>query len=146
MPVTAMSREIGSGGSEVAAGVADELGLKVINSEIVAGSVAGRLGVEESTVQRYLSGSASLLDRWQIDKRKLARYTSEEIVQLAQQGNVLIRGWGAAALFRDIPQIVSVRICAPLDSRVHAMMHRLGASTRTCGEKSNVSMPRMRRQ
>jgi cytidylate kinase len=128
MPVIAMSREIGSGGSEVAAGVADELGLKVINSEIVAGSVAGRLGVEESTVQRYLSGSASLLDRWQIDKRKLARYTSEEIVQLAQQGNVLIRGWGAAALFRDIPQIVSVRICAPLDSRVHAMMHRLGAT------------------
>jgi hypothetical protein len=93
MPVIAMTREIGSGGNDVAAALANELGLSIIDSEIIANSLAGRLGVEESTVQRYLAGSASLFERWQIDKRKLSRYTSEEIVQLAQQGNVLIRGW-----------------------------------------------------
>jgi cytidylate kinase len=125
MPVIAMTREIGSGGSDVAAALANELGLSIINSEIIANSLAGRLGVEESTVQRYLAGSASLFERWQIDKRKLSRYTSEEIVQLAQQGNVLIRGWGAAALFRDVPQVISVRVCAPMASRVRIMMERL---------------------
>jgi cytidylate kinase len=126
VPVIAMTREIGSGGNDVAAALANELGLSIINSEIVANSVAGRLGVEESTVQRYLAGSASLFERWQIDKRKLSRYTSEEIVQLAQQGNVLIRGWGAAALFRDVPQVISVRVCAPMALRVRVMMERLG--------------------
>jgi cytidylate kinase len=128
MPVIAMTREIGSHGSDVAAGLVNELGLTIINSEIVASNVAGRLGVEEGTVKRYLEGSASIFERWQIDKRKLSRYTSEEILILAQQGNVLIRGWGAAALFRDIPQVISVRVCTPMALRVSLMMERLGVN------------------
>jgi cytidylate kinase len=126
MTVIAMTREIGSHGSDVAAGLANELGLKTINSEIVANDVAGSLGVEESTVKHYLEGSASVFERWQIDKRKLSRNTSEEILTLAQQGNVLIRGWGAAALFRDIPQVICVRVCAPMAFRERVMMERLG--------------------
>jgi len=47
MTVVAMTREIGSLGAEVAAGVARELGLTVVHSEIVANQVASRLGVEE---------------------------------------------------------------------------------------------------
>jgi cytidylate kinase len=126
MIVIAMTREIGSHGSDVAAGLVNELGLTIINSEIVASNIAGRLGVEEGTVKRYLEGSASIFERWQIDTRKLSRYTSEEILALAQQGNVLIRGWGAAALFRDIPQVISVRICTPMALRVRLMTERLG--------------------
>jgi cytidylate kinase len=128
MIVIAMTREIGSHGSEVAAGLVNELGLTVINSEIIASNVAGRIGVEEGTVQRYLEGSASIFERWQIDKRKLSRYTSEEILTRAQQGNVLIRGWGAAALFTDIPQVISVRVCTPMALRVRLMMERLGVN------------------
>jgi hypothetical protein len=85
--------------------------MDIVNSEIAVSNVAGSLGVEQSTVQRYLEGSASIFERWQIDKRKLSRFTSEQIFRLAQRGNVLIRGWGANALFRDIPQVISVRIC-----------------------------------
>src|SRR5437870_2236445 len=78
MTVIAMTREIGSNGSEVAAGVAAALGLEIINSEIVVPHVAGSLGVEQSAVQRYLDGKASLFDRWQIDTRKLSQYTLDQ--------------------------------------------------------------------
>src|SRR5580693_8383568 len=98
MTVVAMTREMGSLGSEVATVVARELGLTIIHSEIVANQVAGRLGVEESSVLRYVDGSASLMERWLINRRKLSRYTCEEILRLAQRGNVLIRGWGAATV------------------------------------------------
>ena len=121
-----MTREIGSHGSDVAAGVAKELGLKIVNSEIIANHIAGPLGVERSTVQRYMDGSASLFDRWQIDKRKLSQYTCQELLNLALQGDVLIRGWGGAALFREIPNVLSVRVCAPVAVRVPVMMERLG--------------------
>jgi hypothetical protein len=47
-----------------------------------------------------------------------SRYTSEEILGLAQRGNVLIRSWGAATLLRDLPQVISVRVCAPMSTRV----------------------------
>jgi len=104
MTVIAMTREIGSHGLDISSAIARELGLRVINSEIVASRVASNLGVKESAVQRYLQGAASLLERWQIDKRELSRLTAEEIFGLAQQGDVLIRGWGVSALFRDVPQ------------------------------------------
>jgi cytidylate kinase len=128
MTVIAMTREIGSRGMEVAAGVAARLGLKIIRSEAVADSVAERLGIEPSAFLRYMDGSASLLERWQIDRRKLLHYAAEEILRIAQQGNVLIKGWGAATLLRDLPQVISVRVCAPMDFRVRVLMERLGSA------------------
>ena len=126
MTVIAMTREIGSHGSEVAAGVAAALGLEIINSEIVVPHVAGSLGVEQSAVQRYLDGKASLFDRWQIDTRKLSQHTLDQILNLALKDNVLIRGWGAAALFQGIRGVICVRVCAPMALRVRVMMERLG--------------------
>jgi len=128
MTVIAMTREIGSRGSEVAAGVAAALGLEIINSEIVVPHVAGSLGVDESAVQRYLDGQASLFDRWQIDARNLSRYTLDQILNLALKDNVLIRGWGAAALFQGIRGVICVRVCAPMALRVRGMMERLGVN------------------
>src|SRR5579859_4678611 len=118
MTVIAMTRQMGCLGTEVAAGIAGRLGLDIIHSEIVANNVAERLGVEQSTVRRYVEGSASLFERLAINKRKFSRYTAEEILGLAQRGNVLIRGWGAATLLRDMPQVISVRVCASMEFRV----------------------------
>jgi len=126
MTVIAMTREIGSRGMEVAERVASKLGLKIIRSEMVADSVAKRLGIDAQAFLRYMDGTASLLERWRIDRRKLVHYTSEEILRLAQEGNVLIKGWGAATLLRDVPQVISVRVCASPDFRVRTLMHRFG--------------------
>jgi cytidylate kinase len=126
MTVIAMTREIGSLGTEVAARLAKRLGLEIVRSEVAANNVARRLGVTESAVSRYLDGSASLLERWQVDRRKLFHYASEEILSLAQRGNILIKGWGAATMLRDVPQVINVRVCAPMEFRVHVMMERQG--------------------
>jgi cytidylate kinase len=136
MTVIAMTRQLGCLGAEVASGIAGRLGLKTIHSEIVANNVAERLGVEEGTVRRYVDGSASLFERLVINKRKLSRYTAEEILRIAQHGNVLIRGWGAATLLRDMPQVISVRVCASMDFRVGVLMKRTGSR--------NAAQPRFR--
>jgi len=124
MTVIAMTRQLGCLGSEVASGIAGRLGLQIVHSEIVANHVAERLGVGEGAVLRYVDGSASLLERWTINKRKLSRYTTEEILRIAQQGNVLIRGWGAATLLHDMPQVISVLVCASMEFRIRVMMER----------------------
>ena len=54
MTVIAMTREIGSFGLEVAAGLAARLGLEIIQSDTVANSIAERLGVTRSTVDRCI--------------------------------------------------------------------------------------------
>jgi cytidylate kinase len=126
MAVIAMTREMGSLGKDVAAGLADQMGLTVVHHELVEHHLAERLGVKENAVHRYLEGEASLLERWRIDKDKLSRYTAEEILELAQKGNVVIRGWGAVAVLRGVPHVLRVRVCAPMASRERVMMERLG--------------------
>jgi cytidylate kinase len=124
----ALTQETGSRGAEIADGVAKKLGLKIIDAEMVAKNVARRLGVAEDAVLRHFNGSPSLLDRWLVDSRKLIHYTAEEILRHAQQRKALIQGWGAATLLRDIPQIISVHVCAPIDYRVRVMMEQLGSN------------------
>jgi cytidylate kinase len=126
--VVAMTNEIGSLGSEVAAGVAAKLGLDIVQSETVAEKVARRMGIATDAILRCLKGSPSLLDRFRIDRRKLCDVASEEILALAQQGGILIQGWSAATLLREMPQLIGVRICASVDFRVNVMMKRLGSA------------------
>jgi cytidylate kinase len=52
----------------------------------------------------------------------------DQILDLALKDNVLIRGWGAAALFQGIRGVICVRVCAPMALRVRVMMERLGVN------------------
>jgi len=125
MTVIAMTREMGTRGKDVAAGIAAALNLEVVHHELVERHVAKRLHASESAVHRFLEGEASLWERWKIDTQRLSRFTAEEVLERAIQGNVVIRGWGAAQLLRAIPHVICVRICAPMSSRTAEMMGRL---------------------
>jgi cytidylate kinase len=126
MAVIAMTREMATLGKDVAAGLADRLGLNVVHHELVEHDIAERAGMRESEVHRFLEGEASLLERWKIDRKRLSHYTAQEILELAVRGNVLIRGWGANYLLRSVPHVICARICAPMPFREQVLMQRLG--------------------
>lgn len=126
MTVIAMTREMGTCGKDIAAGVAETLGLEVVHHELVEQHVAERMALSESAVHRFLEGEASLWERWKIDSRRLSQFTSQEILERAIEGNVIIRGWGAAQLLRSIPYLICVRVCAPMRQRIEEMTGRLG--------------------
>lgn len=125
MTVIATTRELGALGSEVAARVAGELGLEVVHDELVERNLAERLQLDESLLRRFLEGEVSLWERWKIDRRRVSQFTQAEILTLAQKGNVLIRGWGAAQLLRDVGHVICVRICAPMTFRTATIRRRL---------------------
>jgi cytidylate kinase len=124
MPIIAMTREMGSGGREVAQRVAEKLGLTVVLHHLVEHDIAEHLHVKESAVHHLLEGGATLLERLRTGNKRLARYTTEEILELANHGNVVIRGWGACLVLRDVPHVVRVRVCAPMEIRERAVMQR----------------------
>jgi len=126
MPVVAITREMGSLGTEVARGVAQALGVPLMYHEIID-QLADRMRLRKSHVKRLLDGSAGLFERMTADQTSLSIFTAEEIVKAAlQDTGAVIRGWGASALLRDMPSVVCVRICAPLEVRKRRMMERLG--------------------
>ena len=114
MTVIAITREIGTRGLDVANGLGKRLGLNVVNDELIERDIARLTGVSDDVVHRYFDGTASLLERWRTDEKQLSETTTEEVLALAAKGNVVIRGWGAPYLLRDIPHVVCARICAPV--------------------------------
>jgi cytidylate kinase len=124
MPVIAMTMELGTRGSEVAAGVAQALGLASVGHEL-AEKVADKMNVKKSLLQRLREGKASMIEKIATPKDQIAVYTAEEVLLLAQQGNHLIRGWGSTLLLRPVSHIPCVRVCAPIEMRVKSLMQRL---------------------
>ena len=125
MPIIAITREMGSLGKDVAAGLGQTLDLPVFYHE-VADHLADRMRVRKSHVIRLLDGTAGLLERMTADKTSLAIFSADEIFDLAIQGRgAVVRGWGATHLLRDVPHAICVRVCAPLALRKRRMMERL---------------------
>ena len=125
MPLIAMTREMGSLGKDVAAAVSARLGKPLVHHEIID-QLANKMRLRKSHVIRFLDGKAKIWERLTTDKTSLSIYTADETLALADSGNVaVIRGWGAAHLLRPIPHVICVRVCAPVNVRVHRMMVRL---------------------
>ncbi len=128
MPLVAITREMGSLGKDVAAGLSDALKVPLVYHE-VTDHLADRMRVRKSHVIRLLEGKANLFERLTADKTSLSIFTADEIVNMAmQESGGVIRGWGATHLLREVPHAVCVRICAPFEVRKKRMLERTGSS------------------
>jgi|SRR5688572_16573187 len=124
MTVITMTQEMATLGKDVALGVSEALGLQQVRHE-VGDVVAGRMHVKKGLIRRIREGKAGKMEKWAADEKTISIFTAEEVFDLAVKGNVLIRGWGATLLLRPVAHIASVRVCAPLATRVHRLMERL---------------------
>lgn len=124
MAVIAMTQEMATLGKDVALGVCEALGLQQVRHEI-GDVVAGRMQVKKSLIRRIREGKASRIEKWAADERTISIFTAEEVYDLAVKGNVLVRGWGATLLLREVAHIPCVRVCAPFELRVRRLMERL---------------------
>src|SRR5215203_1455628 len=124
MPVITMTQEMATLGKDVALGVCEALGLEQVRHE-VGDVVAGRMQVKKSLIRRIREGKASTIEKWAADEKTISIFTAEELFDLAVKGNVLVRGWGATLLLREVEHIPCILVCAPLEVRVKRLMERL---------------------
>ena len=130
MPLVAMTREMGSLGKDVAAGVSERLGKELVHQEII-GVLADKMRLRKSHVVRFLEGKAGIWERMTTDSTSLSIYTADETLKLVESGRVaVLRGWGAAHLLRPVSHVVCVRVCAPFETRVERMLRRLNTDDR----------------
>jgi cytidylate kinase len=130
MPMIAMTREMGSLGKDVAAGLAERMNKKVVYHEIIE-PIANKMRLRKSHVERFLEGKSGIWERLTTDKTSLSIFTADETFRFLRDDSTgVIRGWGAAHLLRNIPHVIRVRVCAPLETRVARMMERLATDNR----------------
>jgi cytidylate kinase len=128
MPLIAMNREIGSLGKDVAQGVAEALGIKVQHHEMID-TLANRTRIRKSHVISFLEGKQGLIERLTTDQLMLRLLTADEILSLAEsEEGIVLRGWGATSLLKEVPHAVRVCVSASRSLRVKRMMERLGSA------------------
>ena len=134
MPVVAMTREMGSLGKDVAARLAERIEKPLVHHEII-GLLADKMRLRKSHVVRFLEGKAGIWERMTTDTTSISIYTADETFNLLETGAIgVLRGWGAAHLLRPVSHVISVRVCAPLETRVERMMQRLNTDDRSLVE------------
>jgi cytidylate kinase len=134
MPLVAMTREMGSLGKDVAAGLAARSGRKVVYQEIIE-PLANKMRLRKSHVERFLEGKSGIWERLTTDQTSLSIFTADETFRfLRDDSTAVIRGWGAVHLLRRVPHVVRVRVCAPLETRIARMMARLSTENRAAIE------------
>lgn len=140
MPMIAMTREMGSLGKDVAEGIAARSHKKVVYHEIIE-PIANKMRLRKSHVERFLDGKAGIWERLTTDKTSLSIFTADETFRFLRDGSTgVIRGWGAVHLLKEVPHVIRVRVCAPLEIRIDRMMERLGTDDReTVANEINLS-------
>lgn len=131
MRAVTVSREYGSGGGEIAARLARQLGWRLIDHQIVV-QAARDLGIRESVVRAYDEKTADPLSRimqWpypapatevQAYRESLHRV----VLDAANNGHAVIVGRGGQALLANKRDVLHVRVVAPLEQRVAYVMRR----------------------
>jgi cytidylate kinase len=147
--IITISREFGSGGSEVARRVAERLGYTLVDNQLIE-EVARRAGLPPDVVaerEERVPGFAERITRTlasampefvvpeggtipALDEEQLVRLTEAVVSQFAAGGRVVMVGRAAPAVLGRREDALHVKIVAPVADRVARVAERQGITPR----------------
>jgi cytidylate kinase len=123
MSVITISRQLGSGGEEIARQVAASLSYEYVDKH-TTDAIFRQYGL--TRFDDLYSSVPSLLDLLNADNLLLVAMANEIIGAVAQWGNVVILGRAGFAVLAGFADVLNVRIQAPVADRVQRVMEREG--------------------
>ena len=149
MLLLTISRQYGAGGSAVAARVAERLGWRVVDNELVE-RVATRAGLAPQEVADREERVPTFIERLArtivaatpelvvppevggtldgLTESDLVRLTERVVQEIAQEGRVVFVGRAAPAVLARERDALHVKLVAPRDHRIRVAAERLGMS------------------
>lgn len=123
MAVITISRELGSGGLDIAQQVAKNLGYEFADKRTADG-IFRQYGLTK--FDDLYSSAPGFLDLINVDNLLLVSMANEILEAVAKRGNVVILGRAGFAVLGDYADVLNVRIQAPFSERVQRVMAREG--------------------
>jgi cytidylate kinase len=143
--VLTVNREFGSGGGRIAQRIAEWLGWKLLDRDIID-AIAYAAHVDSSVVQNYdehvvswlqrlnqqamrsaaLAAGLELGDNAVFDAEEMVRITQKIVAEAYAEGNCVIVGRGSQCVLQHKPDVYHVFVYAPLKERVLRLKKRLG--------------------
>jgi cytidylate kinase len=165
-----ISRQFGAGGSEVARRVAQALGWRVVDNELVE-EVASLAGLPPETVAEREERAASFAERLartlaasapellpppvpggtvpELQEADLVRLTERVVAEAAARGKLVLVGRAATAVLARERDCLHVRLVAPRAYRIAAAADRLGLGSDQAAaavDESDAARARYHRQ
>lgn len=151
--IVTISRQFGSGGARVGKALAQRLNFQYADREILA-EAARTLHVETSDLEPLEERTASIWERLgtlfalgspdtpfipptlpSVNESQLFAIEQQVIQRIAQQGNAVIVGRGAAHVLGNSREVLRVFLHAPLADRVTLAMNEYGFTERAAAEQ-----------
>jgi cytidylate kinase len=147
--IITISRQFGAGGSEVARRVAQELGWRLVDNELVD-RVAERAGLPPDEVAQRDESAPGFVERLvrvltrsvpelfpkpaekvpEPEEATLVRVTETVVAELAAEGRVVLVGRAGPAVLRGKYDALHIKIVAPISDRLRTAAERLGVAPR----------------
>ena len=116
MAIITISHEMGAGGPEIGQQVAQKLGYRYIDQELIS-DAAHRYGLLEDKLVHLDESKPSLLERFDAETRRYITVIQTALYEFAEQDRVVLMGRGGQWLLRGIAHHLRVRVIAPFEHR-----------------------------
>ncbi len=133
MAIITLSHQMGAGGPEVGMAIAQRLGYRYVDQELLQDAVR-RYGLAEEKLSHLDESKPSLFERFDAETRHYITILQTTLLEFAEADEVVLMGRGGQWLLRGIPHVLRVRLIAPFEHRVRQWIKR---SAELTGEMAN---------
>ncbi len=127
MPTIVISRGSHTGGVTLAELLHQRLGWKLISQEMVA-EAAGVYGVAEDDIVRALDTPPGFWERLTKNRNRYVLASRAALADLLEEGNGIYHGLAGTFLLQGLPCVLRVRLIAPMEYRIRAVVAAKGIS------------------
>ena len=128
MAIITISPQMGSGGPEIGMALAQRLGYRYVDQELIADAVR-RYGLAEEKASHLDESKPTLFERFDVETRHYITVLQTTLLEFAEQDNHVLMGRGGQWLLRGIPQVLRLRVIAPFETRVKQWIKRTAEMT-----------------
>jgi cytidylate kinase len=141
MPIVTIAHETGSGGPEIGMMLAERLGYRYVDREMLS-QAAKQYGVVEDKLEKLDEKKPSLFERFDVETRQYITVLQSGLLDVAEHDNVVINSRGGQILLRGIAHVLRVRVIAPFDTRLKRVMKKMADQGETVDLRTTAEMVR----
>jgi cytidylate kinase len=123
MSIITISRGTASGGQALAERVAAKLGWPCLSNEVIV-EAAKRYNIPEPELVKAFEKAPTFWEKLTASRRVYLTFVQAAMCGYAEQGNLVYHGHAGHALLPGIRHVLKVRLVAPLEYRIRAVMER----------------------
>ncbi|KRT65264.1 MAG: transport-associated protein, partial [Candidatus Rokubacteria bacterium CSP1-6] len=124
MAIITISHEMGAGGPEIGMTVAQRLGYRYADHELIL-DTAQRYGLLEEKLSHLDESKPSFFERLDTETHQYITAIQTTLLEFADQDNVVLMGRSGQWLLRGIPHVLRVRVKAPFELRVKRALKKM---------------------